>query len=50
MDSLPAPQQGYAGDSERNMGIMITTDVTLAHEEASPEDLHNVSTSHPYGH
>ncbi|EHA18788.1 hypothetical protein ASPNIDRAFT_134351, partial [Aspergillus niger ATCC 1015] len=31
MDFLPAPQQGYAGDSERNMGIMITTDVTLAH-------------------
>ncbi|GLA51457.1 hypothetical protein AnigIFM63604_008054 [Aspergillus niger] len=50
MDFLPAPQQGYAGDSERNMGIMITTDVTLAHEDLPPEDLHNVSTTPPYGH
>lgn len=50
MDFLPAPQQGYAADSERNMGIMITTDVTLAHEDLPPEDLHNVSTTPPYGH
>ncbi|KAI3054689.1 hypothetical protein CBS147353_11404 [Aspergillus niger] len=50
MDLLPASQRGYAANSDRSMGIMITTDVTLTREDLPPEEVHNVSTTPPYGH
>ncbi|OOF97602.1 hypothetical protein ASPCADRAFT_45074 [Aspergillus carbonarius ITEM 5010] len=48
---FPLPtQQGNGPDLEGNTGIMITTHVTLAHEDVSPDDLRNVSTTPPLHH
>ncbi|PYI10957.1 hypothetical protein BO78DRAFT_457935 [Aspergillus sclerotiicarbonarius CBS 121057] len=49
IDFLPPTQQGHGPDLEGNMGIMITTDVTLAHEEVVSDDL-PVSTTPPFHH
>ncbi|PWY96045.1 hypothetical protein BO94DRAFT_601224 [Aspergillus sclerotioniger CBS 115572] len=48
---FPLPtQQGNGPDLERNTGIMITTHVTLAHEDVAPDDLHTVPTTPPFHH
>ncbi|RAL00757.1 uncharacterized protein BO80DRAFT_407061 [Aspergillus ibericus CBS 121593] len=49
IDFFPPSQQGHGSDLGGNTGIMITTDVTLAHEEIAPDDLH-VSTTPPFHH